>query len=874
MRLRVAALALATSGAALSLPQITRPQQMGPGLYGVSPPLWLMRPAVVPPPPEDHEPRRIPLSAPAEPVRDPVVQRSVPALLAPPTKLIFEGIGLGTVGVPSAQSFSVEADPADPQGDVGPNHYLQIVNSSIAVFSKTGTLLLGPLPTHTVFAGLGGACGGGSGYDGIVLYDPLADRWLISQLAWLDQFRGPYWECVAVSRTPDPMGQYAQYAYSYTNFNDYPKLAVWPDGYYVTYNMFTTGSETGRLVARRICAFDRLRMVAGEPAPIQQCAEITTSEVSGLTPADFDGELPPPAGAPASMVGFFHEDTLVVYRFHVDWAAPGNTSIDAVVIPAAPFQPLCASGARPRFCVPQQSGQFLDGIGDRMMFRVAYRNMGAYESLIANHNVAAESGGGVRWYEIRDPAGDPFVFQQGTYAPDANSRWMGSAAMDRAGNIGLGFSISGAQQSVAIGITGRTAADPPGVMGLGETVIPAGGAEDSRNRWGDYSSMSVDPSDDCTFWYTAQYIPFDGTRNWRTRVMTFELPGCATAPEFAFWMPEDRGSVRRGDKAEMIISTAALRHTAAATPIQLAVTPLPPGSGLVADVQPPVVMPGQWATLTITSGPGSAIGEVPFAVQATAGIVTQTAAATVAVIDSDFAISTDKTSTTLGVGGSAEVRVTVSPLFGAPEVVIFSASLLSRGVQASFDPVYVRVGESTTLRLQSAPFLSPGQSTVKITAAGTLTSHTAVVRLRTLFQPLATIIDPRPYSYVSGTRRVAVTGGVSLGTTLKSIELYLDGLKIPGLVAETSPAQLMWNTESADDGPHLLTARATDAEGNQGSSPGVAIWIQNKGECGCSANGGGWEVIGLFGLLAAIRRRRKGVAPPDPAGATGARGAG
>ncbi len=183
MRLRVAALALATSGAALALPQITRPQQMGPGLYGVSPPLWLMRPAVVPPPPEDHEPRRIPLSAPAEPVRDPVVQRSVPALLAPPTKLIFEGIGLGTVGVPSAQSFSVEADPADPQGDVGPNHYLQIVNSSIAVFSKTGTLLLGPLPTHTVFAGLGGACGGRSGYDGIVLYDPLADRWLISQLA-------------------------------------------------------------------------------------------------------------------------------------------------------------------------------------------------------------------------------------------------------------------------------------------------------------------------------------------------------------------------------------------------------------------------------------------------------------------------------------------------------------------------------------------------------------------------------------------------------------------------------------------------------------------------------------------------------------------
>jgi hypothetical protein len=814
-----------------------------------------MRPAVVAPPPEDHEPRRIPLSAPAEPVRDPVVQRSIPALLAPSTKLVFEGIGVGTVAVPSAQPFSVEVDPADPQGDVGPNHYLQIVNSSIAVFSKTGTLLLGPLPTHTVFAGLGGACATGRGFDGIVLYDPLADRWLISQLAWLDQFSGPYWQCVAVSRTPDPMGQYAQYAYSYRNFNDYPKFGVWPDGYYATYNMFASGSETARLMSRRICAFHRLRMIAGEPAPFHQCAEITTNEVSGLTPADFDGELPPPAGAPAPVVGFFHDDTLVVYRFHVDWETPANTSVDAVVIPAAPFRMLCGD-VRTGYCVPQLSGQVLDGLGDRMMFRVAYRNMGAYESLIANQNVEVAGVGGVRWYEIREPAGDPFVYQQGTYAPDSNSRWMGSAAMDRAGNIGLGYSVSGRQQNVGIGVTGRTVTDAPGVMGSGETVLESGGAENSLSRWGDYSSLSVDPSDGCTFWYTAQYIPFDGSHNWRTRVMTFELPGCSTAPEFALWLPEDRGSVRRGEKVEMIISTAALRHTAAGTPIQLAVARLPPGSGLVVDVQPPVVMPGQWARLTFTSAPNSAIGVVPFAVQATAGTVTQTAAATVAVIDSDFAISTDKTSTTLGAGGSAEVRVTVSPLFGAPEVVIFSTSLLSRGVQASFDPVYVRVGESTTLRLQSAPFLSPGQSNVKFTATGTLTSHTAVVRLRTLFQPLATIIDPRPYSHISGTTRVAVTGGASLGTTLKSIELYLDGAKIPGLVAETSPAHLMWNTESADDGPHLLSARATDAEGNQGSSPGVAVWIQNKGECGCSANGGGWEAIGLLGLLAAVRRRR------------------
>ncbi|HEX9486944.1 MAG TPA: Ig-like domain-containing protein, partial [Gemmatimonadales bacterium] len=743
---------------------------------------------------------------------------------------------------------------ADPQGDVGPNHYLQIVNSSIAVFSKTGTLLLGPLPTHTVFAGLGGACGGGSGYDGIVLYDPLADRWLISQLAWLDQFSGPYWECVAVSRTPDPMGQYAQYAYSYTNFNDYPKLGVWPDGYYVTYNMFVNASVTARLLARRICAFDRARMLAGEPASPQQCVDITFGEVSGLTPADFDGDLPPPPGEPAPSVGFFQGDSLVVYRFHVNWSAVENSSIDAVLISVAAFQPLCGASRTP-YCVLQLGGPVLDGLGDRMMFRVAYRNMGGYQSLIANHNVTTGTSAGVRWYEIRDPAGDPFVYQQGTYAPDSNSRWVGSAAMDRGGNIGLGFSISGAQQNVAMGITGRTPTDPPGVMGQGETVIPGGGAENSV-RWGDYSSLSVDPSDDCTFWYTSQYIPFDGARNWRTRVATFQLPGCATAPDFAVWMSADPGSVVRGGTTTFTVSTASLRSSAAARAIQLAV-PQQLGPGVSATVTPSQVSPGQAATVTVTADASAPIGEVPFAVQATGAGVTLSATASVMVIDSDFAISVDKPSTTLGAAGNTDVTVRVSPVFGNPEVVVFSATGLPRSVRASFDPIYTRVGGATTLHLTGSQFLYPGATNIKVTAAGSLVVRSAVIHLRTLLQPVVHILDPLPYSNVSGTVRVSVTAGASLGTTLSRIELYLDDDKIQGLQALSSPAQLTWNTNSVNDGPHYLRARATDAEGNQGSSAGVAIWVQNGGLCGCSSDAGGWEALALFGLLAAIRRRKR-----------------
>ena len=853
MRLRVAALALAVTGAAFGLP-VSRPQQMEPGPIGVSPPLWLMRPGLVVPPPEDHEPRRVPLTASAELVRDPVVQRSVPALLSPSTKLNFDGIGLGTVGVPAGDLFQVQVDPPDPQGDVGPNHYVQIVNSSLAVFSKAGALLLGPVPTQVVFAGLAAPCAKG-GYDGIVLYDSLADRWLVTQLSWDNQFNGPFWECIAVSRTGDPTGQYWQYAYSYANFNDYPKFGVWPDGYYATYNIFGNASPAARLVARRICAFERARMLAGQPAQ-QQCADITLDEVSGLTPADFDGELPPPVGAPGTALGFFQTETLVLYRFHVDWSSSANSSIDAVAMPAAPFQPLC-SGTRGGACVAQLNGQGLDGLGDRIMFRVAYRNMGAYESLVANQNVAVSSAGGVRWYEVRDPAGDPFVYQQGTYAPDSNSRWMGSAAMDRAGNIGLGFSIAGPGQNVGIGITAHAGGDPPGVMGAGETSLPLPGQGGEQiSRWGDYSSMSVDPSDDCTFWYTAEYVPFDAARwTWRTRVASFEVPGCSTAPDFSVWVPVDRGSVRRGDAVNMVVSTAALRHTAAGTPIQLSIAPAPLAAGVVADVQPAVVMPGESATLHISSASASSIGEVPFTVVATAGAVTVSTNASVAVIDSDFAISADKSSTTLGQGGTTDVHVTVSPLFGAPEVVIFSATGLPRGVQASFDPIYARVGESTTLRLQSTAFLSPGVSNVKVTAAGTLTSHTATVRLRTLFQPVVAIGDPRPYSQIRGKVRVAVSAGASLGTTLKTIQMYLDGQSIPGLSAETSPAEMFWNTESADDGPHYLTARATDAEGNEGSSAPVAIWIQNKGDCGCSAQGGGWEALGLLGLLAVVRRR-------------------
>src|SRR5262249_47977593 len=355
-----------------------------------------------------------------------------------------------------------------------------------------------------------------------------------------------------------------------------PKLAVWPDAYYATYNLFPN-SHTDHFQGVQLCAFDRARMLAGEQAA-QQCVRLGT-DVSGVTPADLDGPLPPPPGQPGFALGF-GQNSFFLFCSQVDWADPRNSPLDSIQLPVAAFAPACDS-TRTGSCIPQlaSSALELDALSDRMMFRVAYRNLGGVETLIANHTVKAGDSSGVRWYELRDPAGDPVVYQQGTYAPDAHWRWMGSGALDRAGNIGLGFSISGPDMNPGIPYTGRSASDPPGVMALGEAVsFIGGGSQIGSQRWGDYSNLSVDPADDCTFWYTAEYVPADGVLNWHTRIATFQLPGCSpAAADFAVWVSPGRQTLARGRTGTYAISTAALRPTPAGNSLSLSVVPpLPP----------------------------------------------------------------------------------------------------------------------------------------------------------------------------------------------------------------------------------------------------------------------------------------------------------
>ena len=412
--------------------------------------------------------------------------------------------------------------PPDTNGDVGPNNYVQWVNSHFQVFSKTGASVYGPAAGNTIWSGFGGPCETRNDGDPVVLYDAFADRWLMTQFTAAN----PYGECVAVSVSGDPTGAYYRYFFQFstTIFYDYPKLGVWPDGYYLSANRFNGNTFAGASAI----ALNRGRMLSGQSATYQ---EFQTSTTYGtLLPADHDGLNPPPVGSP----NFFAEigaTALHLWRFHVDWVTPANSTFTGpTALTVAAFTQLCAAT---RNCVPQNgTSQRVDGIGDRLMHRLVYRNFGDHETLAVNHTV--DAGGGqaaVRWYEVRNPNGTATLYQQGTYAPDATHRWMGSLALDGSGNMALGYSVSSASIYPSIRYTGRLVTDTLGLLPQGETGIITGtGAQTGTGaRWGDYSNMSIDPVDDCTFWYTQEYLATTGTAPWVTRVASFKFPSCTPA---------------------------------------------------------------------------------------------------------------------------------------------------------------------------------------------------------------------------------------------------------------------------------------------------------------------------------------------------------
>jgi hypothetical protein len=453
----------------------------------------------------------------------------------------FDGLGEGFADAAGGRGGAGRGG-IDISIAAGPDHLVEILNGTMAVFTKkgkkydsTGKLLYGPVPNNTVFAGFGVRCGVSNNSDSVVRYDQLADRWLIVVPVFSrppDNPQGPYAMCYAVSATADPLGQYYRYEFQRPLFPDYPRPAVWPDGYY---NPTSTSDNLlpDVITQKHDCIADREKRLKGQPAT-EQCVVIDGG-VFTLN-SDVDGKRMPPKGAPNIMMStggtqlmkIFEDDGIYFYKVHVDWSDPAKTTVSKPrKIAVAPYHYLC--DGQLSNCVSQPgTPRRLDSQGDKLIQRLAYRNFGDHESLLAEHSVAtAAHGGGVRWYEFRlNKQRDPTLYQQGTYAPGGFYRWLGSMAMDRKGNIGIGYSFGGEPNYPGQRFAARLAKDPKGQLTFHESVLAEGQASQTGSlRWEDYTNIIVDPSDDCTFWFVGNYLK-NGATSSTTRIGSFVAPGC------------------------------------------------------------------------------------------------------------------------------------------------------------------------------------------------------------------------------------------------------------------------------------------------------------------------------------------------------------
>jgi hypothetical protein len=539
----------------------------------------------------------------------------------------IEGPGLGFTGPQGKGRGGLDYSLA-----VGPNHIVAIVNTGgIHVWTKkglpdpktkrplfdtTGRPLYGPVNVKQIWKGFGGQCDTRGSGDAVVLYDQLADRWLIvvplfsryphitdqqpypeigvptvsgngqrgqpggaAQLDVPDTAGqavpargaapgrgagrgrggdsaarnraaaaarptlppdgvppapdttvGTYGMCYAVSTTADPLGTYFRYEFIRPYFPDYPRPAIWPDGYYIP------TSTSDNFIQKHACVADRARMLKGEDAT-EQC--IVINGIPFLNMADIDGKSLPPPGAPIPVLaaggsqlrGVLEDSVIYSWQFHVDWKDPKKTKlIGPVLIPVAPYHFLCDGQLKQ--CVPQpENNTRLDSQGDKLMARVTYRRIGNIEHVIAAHSINTSlNGGGVRWYEFRVGKGRALqLYQQGTYAPGAAAdslyRWLPSAAMDKFGNIGIGYSFGGLPHHVGIRFTGRQPNDPKGKLTFAEAVVVDGGGSQTASRWEDFTQTAVDPDDDCTIWHIGAYVR-EGTTASSSRISAFRMPGC------------------------------------------------------------------------------------------------------------------------------------------------------------------------------------------------------------------------------------------------------------------------------------------------------------------------------------------------------------
>ena len=463
-----------------------------------------------------------------------VLQKSAGSRAAIPTPAAnVEGLGKGIAG------FALGGVPPDTTGGVGPNYYMQWVNTSFAFFDKSGGMvdLDGNdwRDGNAIWDGFGGRCQYRNDGDPIVLYDQLAGRWVMTQFGLSAAGTGPHSQCIAVSTTGDPLGTWnrSEYVWPGNYLNDYPKLSVWTDGYYLTVNQFQcTAGWSCSGVGGAVAIFDRENLIQGTAPRSPQYFDLG-STYTNVLPVDLDGDTEPPPGSPGYFINVKGGVSwyMRIWETFIDWDTPANSTCGTASNDPSSIVNVTSFNNTNGIDQPGTT-EDLDAMSPRAMFRAPYRNFGDHESILLTHTV--NNPGSLRWYEVRDPGGTPVLYQEGTYSPDADERWMAGISMDNAGNIALGYSVSGDVTSPSVRATGRLADDPLGTMTFSELEIATGSGRqnpvDGRNRWGDYSTMSIDPADDCTFWYTQEYVTGVGAFIWRTRIAAFKFDECS-APD-------------------------------------------------------------------------------------------------------------------------------------------------------------------------------------------------------------------------------------------------------------------------------------------------------------------------------------------------------
>jgi hypothetical protein len=534
--------------------------------------------------------------------------------------------------------------PPDTEGAVGPGHYVQVVNLSFAVFDKGGNLVTGPSNTNALWAGFGGPCQTDNSGDAIFLYDQQADRFVLSQFAVAGSHHSV---CFAVSQTADPTGSYYLYEVVTPRFPDYYKVGVWPDP---DNNAYFFGTNSGFQGQYDVFAVDRASMLAGAPTRPMQFFQ---NFVNLMMPADVDGPSGPPTGSPGIFYTFRDggepyfsnppSDSIDIWQFDVDWNTPANSTF-SLIQSITPAQGLAdfnwtVCGFFVSNCIPQPgTAQGIDSASWWPMQRLVYRNFGSHETLVGSWTVdvlAAGNRAAPRWFELRDAGGGWTMYQQGTHSPDAIHRWMPSIAMDGSGNLALGYSRGNGSNFPSIYYATRDAGDPLGTL-QAEALLFAGSGSQTHSaaRWGDYSSMELDPADDCTFWYTTEYLATTGSAPWRTRVGTFTLPGCGGPPVASFGLsciPASHTIQQGADAVSTCTVTSVNGFTGA---VDLSCSGQPAGTSCSfapATVSPPAGGSAT-STLTLSIALGQATGTYIFDIQGVSGALTKTSTMNVDVI--------------------------------------------------------------------------------------------------------------------------------------------------------------------------------------------------------------------------------------------------